>query len=473
VTAAAPELPLDLAWVNTTAPPRLAAVRGRVVLLWFWTFDSIACWNTAPELRRLEDKYHDGLCVIGVHCPRFPHQCAPEAVLHAVNRLQVRHAVASDPAARVWRAYGIEAWPSMALVDAEGRLASIHAGEGRAAEVEARIEALLEEAVLHDVRVFEPSAPALRPEPRTALLFPSGLATSERLLYVADRGQHRVLECQPDGRVLRTFGSGNAGFADGSASQACFDDPRGLARAGQALYVAVRANHALRRIDLASGAVATVLGTGRRGRSRPQHAPARQTVLDTPVGVAVAGDHVVVAVAGQNQVWRLDPASGTVSVLAGRGEAGLEDGPGPEARLAQPSALAVLGRHLAVADAAASAVRWIDLDSGRVTTAVGSGLFDWGDANGGRDVARLQHPLGLAADMHGTLYVADSYNGMIRLLSRRSGELRRLRLDYRLDEPHALALSGGLLWIANTNLHEIACVDLGAGSVRRVPVAEG
>jgi hypothetical protein len=125
------------------------------------------------------------------------------------------------------------------------------------------------------------------------------------------------------------------------------------------------------------------------------------------------------------------------------------------------------------ADAAASAVRWIDLDSGRVTTAVGSGLFDWGDANGGRDVARLQHPLGLAADMHGTLYVADSYNGMIRLLSRRSGELRRLRLDYRLDEPHALALSGGLLWIANTNLHEIACVDLGAGSVRRVPVAEG
>ncbi|GAA0707904.1 thioredoxin-like domain-containing protein [Dokdonella soli] len=473
--APAPEFPADLGWVNASNAPHVADLRGRVGLLWFWSYDSVNCWNLVPDLRYFEDKYHDGLTVIGVHCPKYPRQCGDEPLLRAVNRHRLRHAVANDAGFRVWRQYGVEAWPSVALIDAEGRFAALFAGEGRRAEIDARIAQLLDEAALHDLRVYEPTPPAQRPEPRRALSFPGKLLADGKLLYVSDSGHHRVLECRHDGRVVRSFGSGDAGFGDGDAAHACFDDPQGLARLDNALYVADRGNHAVRRIDLADGRVETVLGTGRAGRSRPDRADRadpRRTALNTPLDLCAFGGELFIAVAGQNQIWRFDPGAAQVSVFAGSGELGLVDGSAVDACLAQPSGLGVIARHLVVADAAASAVRWVNVDEGRVDTAVGFGLYESGDATGAHGDVRLQNPLAVAVDPRGTVYVADSYNNSIKLLNRKSGDARPLRLRYRLHEPGGLSLAGNLLWIANTNLHEIACVDLATGMVRRVPVGE-
>ena len=471
--APATEFPADLSWVNVSTNPRVADMRGRVAVLWFWSYDAVNCWNVIPDLRFLEDKYHDGISVFGVHCPKYPQQRGDEPLLRAINRLQLRHAVANDAAFRVWQAYGIEAWPSIALIDAEGRLAAVFAGEGRREEIDAYIARLLDEAALHDLRVYEPTPPALRPEPRHALAFPGKVFADDRFLYVADSGHHRVLECQHDGRVLRRFGSGNVGYSDGAMAQACFRNPQGLARWAEYLYVADAGNHAVRRIDLASGDVETVIGTGRAGRSRPDGDEAERTPMNTPLDVAVLGDDLFVAVAGQNQIWRMDLAVHSLSVHSGSGELGLVDGAAGEACLAQPSAIAVLGRQLAVADAAASAVRWVDADDGHVETAVGSGLYTFGDATGVRADVRLQNPLALAADPRGTLYIADSYNNSIKLMNRKTGDVRPLRLQYRLHEPQGLCLHRNMLWIANTNLHEIACIDLSSGQLRRVQVGEG
>src|SRR4051795_3412915 len=99
--------PADLEWVNATRAPQLAELRGRVILLWFWTYDCVNCWSVVPDLRFLEDKYHDGLTVIGVHCPKYPQQVAGEGVLRAVNRHRLRHAVANDPGYRLWQEYGV------------------------------------------------------------------------------------------------------------------------------------------------------------------------------------------------------------------------------------------------------------------------------------------------------------------------------------------------------------------------------
>jgi hypothetical protein len=470
--APAPEFPADLGWVNVSKPPRIADQRGRVVLLWFWTYDAVNCWNVVPDLRQLEDRYHDGLAVIGLHCPKYTQQRSDEPLLRAVNRLRLRHAVANDAGFRVWQAYGIEAWPSVALVDAEGRLAGVFSGEGRREEIEAAITRLLDEAAARDLRVYEPTPPALRPEPRHALAFPGRVLAEDKLLYVADSGHHRILECNHEGRVLRRFGSGNAGYSDGTAVQACFNDPQGLARWGDALYVADAGNHAVRRIKLGDGAVDTVLGTGRPGRSRPHGEESERTLLNTPLDLAVLGDDLYVAVAGQHQIWKLDLIVHEVSVFAGSGELGLVDGVAEKAAFAQPSALAVAGRQLVVADAAASALRFVGLDDGQVDTALGSGLYEFGDAGGVRADVRLQNPLGVATDMRGTIYIADSYNHSIKLMNRKSGATRPLRLDYRLHEPRGLSLHGNLLWVANTNLHEIACIDMLSGLARRVPVGE-
>jgi hypothetical protein len=467
----APELHDDIEWVNTASPPRIADQRGRVVLLWFWSYDGVNSWNQIPDLRRLAEKYHDGLTVIGIHSPKYPHQAACDAVLSAVNRLRVRHAVANDAGFRLWQAYGIKAWPSIALVDAEGALAAVYAGEACADAIDVRIGQLLDEAALHDLRVYEPTPPVLRPEPRTALAFPGKVLADDKFLYVADSGHHRVLECSHEGRVIRAFGSGNAGHGDGIASHACFDDPQGLARWGTGLYVADRGNHAVRRIDLGSGIVETVLGVGRAGYCRPENADARSIALNNPIDLTVIGNHLLIAVAGQNQIWRLDLVASTVAVYAGEGERGLLDGAAAEARFAQPSGLATIGRNLLVADAAASAVRWVE-PGGRVETMIGTGLYDFGDAAGPRSKVRLQNPLAIATDARSAIYVADSYNQSIKRIERDSGHAQVLAMDYPLNEPQGLAVHANQLWIANTNRHEIARVDLATGAVRRIAAGE-
>lgn len=467
----APEFPPDLEWVNTGTPPCIARLRGRVALIWFWTHDAVNCWNLIPDLRLLAEKYHDGLTVIGVHCPKYPRQHAGDGVLAAVNRHGLRHAVANDAEFRLWQAYGIKAWPSVALVDVEGRVAALFAGEGQREEIDARIGQLLDEAALHDLRVYEPTPPVVRPQPRGALAFPGKVLADDKTLYVADSGHHRVLECSHEGRVLRSFGSGNKGHGDGSANHACFGDPQGMARWGDGLYVADRSNHSIRRIDLGSGMVETVLGSGRAGRSRPNHVDARGTLLNTPIDLAVIGEGLFVAVAGQNQIWRLDLMASTVSVFAGSGELGLVDGAGADASFAQPSGIAALKRNLVVVDAAASALRWISAD-GRVETMIGKGLYEFGDVSGVRGDARLQNPLAVTTDGRSAIYIADSYNHSIKRLDRESGSVQTLPTTYQLDEPQGLSLGGNLLWIANTARHEVACMSLPGGEVRHVPVGE-
>ena len=232
---------------------------------------------------------------------------------------------------------------------------------------------------------------------------------------------------------------------------------------------------AITRYDASISAVAWcrhVLGTGRAGRSRPDGNDGSGTAMNSPIDLAVIGDDLHVAVAGQNQIWSMDLGTGRVSTLAGDGELGLADGVGAAARLAQPSGLSVIGRHLVVADSAASAIRLVDVDSGAVETLVGVDLYESGDVNGRGEGVRLQNPLAVATDIRGLIYIADTYNHSIKVLSRKSGELRPLRHSYRLNEPQGVGLSGNRLWVANTNLHEIACIDLVNGKVRRVPVAE-
>jgi len=468
----AKEFPADLEWVNATRAPQLAELRGRVILLWFWTYDCVNCWSIVPDLRFLEDKYHDGLTVLGVHCPKYPQQTQSESVLRAVNRHRLRHAVANDPGFRLWQEYGVTAWPTVVLIDAEGRSAALFAGEGRRGEIDATIARLLEEAALRDLRIYEPAPPALRPEPRLPLAFPGKLLADAKVVYVADSGHHRVLECTHDGRVLRQFGSGNPGFADGTQGEACFDDPQGLARWRDSLFVADRGNHAIRRIALGNGAIDTLMGRGRVGRMRPHEASVDEVSLHTPSDLAVVGDELFIAVSGLHQIWRVDLPTESVSVLAGSGQLALADGISGAAGFAQPSGLGVLGRHLVVADAATSAIRWVHIDEARVDTAMGIGLYEFGDSQGTRAEARLQNPLAVAVDPRGIVFIADSYNNGIKVLNRKSGEARTLRISYRLYEPGGLSLAAGVLWVANTNAHEVMRIDLNSGAAKHVGVGE-
>jgi sugar lactone lactonase YvrE len=389
-----------------------------------------------------------------------------------VNRWHIRHPVANDTDYALWRGYGVQSWPSFAIIDAQGRFAGLLEGEGRREEAEGMIGQLLDEAAANDLRVYESSVAVVRPEPRMPLQFPGRVLATAKSVWIADSGNHRLLECDHAGRTLRQIGSGTASFSDGRSREAGLNNPQGMAIAEDALYVADTGNHAVRRVALQTGDVTTVAGTGTLGYDLPgETAGPVQTRMSAPMAVAVTPDALYIAVSGQHQVWKLNFGRNRLSVLAGNGRLGVVDGDGVDASFAQPSALALLGEQLIVIDAAGSAVRAIGLGDRRVSTLIGSGPYEFGDAPGKRDAARLQNPLDVCVDARGLAFIADSYNGKVKALNLRSGELRALNVPYNLQEPAGISIAANALWIANTNAHEIVRVDLATGQVRTLAIA--
>ncbi len=467
----APDLPLALHWVNA-APLRIAAMRGRLVALVFWHAGSATSANALADMGFLQAKYADGLTVIGIHTPKFDAQRQEDLVARAVNRLGVRFAVASDADAVAWQHYGVRAWPSVALIDAHGRLVEIIAGDHQRDLVEQRIAELLDEAGEQGVRVYENAPPALRPEPMRELCFPGALALTPQRLYLCDSGHHRVIECSHEGQVLRVFGSGAAGFEDGPGVRASFHSPGGLAVLKDALFVSDVGNHAIRRIQLGTGQVDTLLGQGVAGTPQAV-ANFRETAvhLDRPAGLAANFDRLYVAMSGANQVWEADLTRFGFRPLAGSGRLALADGAGALAAFAQPAGLAVLQHTLYVCDSQASALRSLHLGTGAVQTLLGLGLFDFGQANGKRSTARLQHPVGISLDPKSpALWVADCYNDSIAMLRLGTGELTRLPLAHPLRRPRAVVSDGARLWIANTDAHELVRIELATREATVLPM---
>ncbi|HET9483882.1 MAG TPA: thioredoxin-like domain-containing protein [Xanthomonadales bacterium] len=459
--------------MNLRAPLALEALRGRVVLMYFWTYSNIHCIQALADLKYLEAKYRDSLALIGVHSPKFTHERLPGNVMRAVNRNYIRHPVASDPDFLLWQQHQVEAWPTYVAIDAKGRTAAKLTGEGRRAELDALVARLVGE-----VDPDEAAPPAVQttsnPEPRTALRFPGKLLATLDRLYVTDTGHNRVLECTHEGRVLRQFGSGNTGFWDGRGTDAGYCEPQGLALAGGSLFVADRGNHAVRRITLSTGETTTFIGNGTQGRARSGANDPLQVPLSSPMALATQGDRLYVALAGQHQIGVFDLVRNTWAVFGGTGREGLVDGPLAEASFAKPLGLAQHAQTLYCADADSSAIRAIKLFDGSVKTISGTGLHQFGDATGASPAElKLQHPSSLAVDARlAELWIADAFNGRLKILSLRGGASRVAAPGYRFHEPGGLSIAAGAAWVANTNAHEIVRVDLADHGVRRVPVAE-
>lgn len=470
----APELPENLAWVNARDRPSIHALRGRVVLLHFFAYGNINSQHVLPDLRYLENKYHDGLTVLGLHCPKFTQERNPSHVLKAVNRHYMRHAVASDHDFFCWQLYSVRAWPTVVVVDTDGHIAGVFPGEGRRSELDTLVGQLLDEAAGRDGRVFESRPPVVRPEPKMPLGFPGRVLATDSLVYVSDSGHNRVLECGHDGRIVRQFGSGNPGFWDGKGADAGFNNPQGLALIKDTLFVADFDNHSIRRIRLLTGDVDTVAGTGTQGLSVVSDAPdPQQIALNSPIDLAASGERIYIAMAGQHQIWSFDLGRQRIGVWVGSGRLGISDGGPGGASFACPSAVATHGQVLYVADADSSAIRAVRFLDNQVKTLAGTGLYEFGDADGLPLQARLQHPMGLAVDPGGSiLWVADTYNNKIRALSLRGGGVRTLALPYRFHEPTGIAVAARALWVANAGAHEVVRIDTGTGQVRRVPIGE-
>lgn len=473
----APEFPAGLDWLNVEKPLALADLRGKIVLLDFWTYGCINCMHVIPDLKRLEEKYADELVVIGVHSAKFENEGETDNIRRIIQRYELAHPVINDKDFQVWQLYGANAWPTFVLIDPAGEVVGYQSGEG----IYDLFDEILGTMVVEWADEIDPTPLALVLERDSLvdspLLFPGKVLAdvAHDRLFIADSNHNRIVVTDLTGRVQAVIGSGPAGLRDGTFESAQFFRPQGMTLADEnTLYVADTENHALRRVDLAAGLVATVAGDGTQVYLRVDSAPAGETGLNSPWDVLYHDGLVYVAMAGQHQLWVYDPAGETIRLFAGSGREELRDGPLLQGGLNQPSGLATDGRLLYFADSEASAIRSADLDpAGALATIVGTGLFDFGDVDGVGDAVRLQHPLAVAYQ-DGLLYVADTYNSKIKTVDPAARRVQTLfggpagwqdGPEPRFDEPGGLSVAGDRLYIADTNNHAVRVADLATGEV--------
>ncbi|MCG7204323.1 NHL domain-containing thioredoxin family protein [Streptomyces arenae] len=473
VRVRAPELIGKGGWINTgDRQLSLAGLRGRIVIVDFWTFCCVNCLHVLDELRELEERHRDTVVVVGVHSPKFVHEAEHRAVVDAVERYGVAHPVLDDPELATWKQYAVRAWPTLVVIDPEGYVVAQHAGEGHAHAIARLVEELEAE---HGAKgtLRRGDGPYVAPEPEpTALRFPGkALLLPSGNFLVSDTTRHQLVELAEDAEtVVRRIGSGTRGFADGTAAEASFSEPQGLALLDDgSVVVADTVNHALRRLDLTTGEVTTLAGTGRQWwQGSPTAGAAREIDLSSPWDVAVFDGKVWIAMAGVHQLWTYDPRAGTVAVAAGTTNEGLVDGPAGEAWFAQPSGLAATEDRLWLADSETSALRWVDLE-GHVHTAVGTGLFDFGHRDGAAEQALFQHPLGVTVLPDGSVAVSDTYNHALRRYDPATGEVTTLATDLR--EPSDAVLAGDDIVVVESAGHRLTRLRLPEEAVRVASVA--
>lgn len=461
-------------WLNTGGRElSLRELRGRIVLLDFWTFCCVNCLHVLDELRPLEEKYAEVLVVIGVHSPKFAHEREPAAVAAAVERYGVSHPVLDDPELDMWQQYAARAWPTLVLVDPEGYVVATMAGEGHADGLAREIDQLVR---THEAKgtLHRGDGPYLPPTPAdTTLRFPGkAVALDDGALLVSDSARHQLVELEPDGEtVRRRIGAGERGSVDGSARSATFNEPQGLLRlpadvaavAGYDIVVADTVNHLLRGLGYATGEVRTVAGSGRQWRSTVDYHPhdAHAVDLSSPWDLAWYDGKVIVAMAGIHQLWWFDPVTRTAGMYAGTTVESLRDGPIPDVWLAQPSGLAtsVDGDQLWIADSETSALR--RLADGELRTVVGQGLFDFGQVDGAATDALLQHPLGVCALADGSVLVADTYNGAVRRYDPATDRVSTVT-DGLAEPSDVLVTADGTVWVVESAAHRLTRLAPGA-----------
>src|SRR3954471_6608087 len=211
----APELEGGRGWLNTDRPLSLAALKGKVVLLDFWTYGCVNCMHIIPELKRLERKYANQLVVIGVHSAKFSNEKETDNIRRIILRYELEHPVVNDADFKIWNAYDVSAWPTQYLIDPAGYVVGFVRGEGNYELLDAAIGKTVEEFRKRGELNEQPLSLALERAKvgDLPLAFPGKVLADEKgdRLFISDSNHNRIVVTRLDGTLVETVGTGALG----------------------------------------------------------------------------------------------------------------------------------------------------------------------------------------------------------------------------------------------------------------------
>lgn len=505
----APEFPAGLEWINVDGPLSIQDLRGKAVILDFWTYGCINCLHVIPALKAVEEKYGDELVVIGVHSAKFSNEGESENLRQIVQRYEVEHPVVNDNDFQIWRNWGVQAWPSFAFIDPLGNVLVIQGRDGQpTVTVSGELPYEVFDSVVGGLLAHPNVVDLINREPLRAAAYEGEDVLARPLrypgkvladvaggrLFIADTGHHRIVVVDMETQeVLEVIGNGRPGLLDGGYAEASFQQPQGLELRGDVLYVADTNNHAIRAVDLVSEQVITIAGTGQMGRGGRAFSfftsSPIQEALRSPWDVKFGSDDTLyIAMAGTHQIWQLEMAMNVLRPAIGNGREAALNTTLADSELAQPSGLYWADGLLYFADSESSTLRVAEIEQDELRVVSGTtanSLFTFGDRDGSLGDNLLQHPLGVAGGgaREDTVYIADTYNSRIKTLDPttlvtttltglggtggyRDGALE----EAEFDEPGGLDFAmhpDGLprIYVADTNNHAIRVIDLEGGRV--------
>ena len=495
----APSLDGGEGWLNVKGEISLKDLKGKIVILDFWTYCCINCMHVLPDLKYLEKKYPKQLVVIGVHSAKFDNEKDTKSIRKAILRYEIEHPVINDAKMTVWRKFNASAWPTLVLIDPEGMYCGYVSGEGNRELLDLVIKKLI---AYHKAKKtldetpfrFDLERHKLKPGP---LKFPGKVLADEKggRLFISDSNHNRIVVTSLAGKLIDIIGSGKLGAKDGSYDKASFDHPQGMTLVKDSLYVADTENHLIRKVDLKKKTVSTIAGTGKQARRRYDNedlktAKLREVALNSPWALEHVDGVLYICMAGPHQLWSHKLGTDRIKIFAGTGREDVTNGSHAGSAFAQPSGITSDGKNLYIADSEGSAIRRVEIaKGGKVTTVAGASdllpgraLFEFGDKDGTGSDARLQHALGVAYHKN-RLYVADTYNHKVKqvqLTAKTDGKVTSWLGDgkqgkslkpLRFSEPSGVAVAKGKLYITDTNNHRICVVDLKTNKVTELAIA--
>ena len=371
------------------------------------------------------------------------------------------------------------------FIDPQGNVIGKHEGEMSFDQFDGLISQMVAEFEKDGTLNRNPFPSTFRESEDTQLSFPGKVLSdgSSNRLFIADTNHNRIVVSSLDGDLMQIFGTGQEALIDGSAHASAFNHPQGMTLDREILYVADTENHAIRKVNLVSGTVETIAGTGKQGHNRDKRGPAISSDLCSPYDLPYYSGTVYIAMAGIHQLWSLDADKGLIGPFAGDGGEAITDGPLGSAQLAQPCGITTDGLRLYFADSETSSIRSADIDpTGNVRTIVGLDLFVFGDADGSDHNVRLQHPIGITYH-DSALYITDTYNHKIKKVlpvartaftmfgSGASGNTDGLAPQAEFNEPSGISIANGKMYIADTNNHVIRVADIKSGEVSTLQIS--